>query len=1377
MSEDPRMNVKQDASGNIIITGANNVVYCIYAGAEPGQEVIEQIQTGKADLESIPEAVPLPTMILKIDFANKERTEFHVTLHTSTTREYKVACPWKANPQFRQQLLTFRKLACEFVKKEEQHNALNAAAFEIGEALAKTLDSDAQNFLIAAARKDGPPPFLLIESDNDEVLALPWELMRLDGRWPVRDGRLDLARTVPAEGAPQLKPAKEPVTLLVNVSAPENSKLQYEEESYRIARALHDHPGVITNEMGEVTDLVEGLRGSVPPIGVHFSGHGSQGFLLFENEFGGGAPERISDLLNKIRQVAPDRFPRFFYLASCYGSTPTLEQENERDEPLQGVTSTAAQLHREGVTQVVGYFGPVSDTLSTNAEETFYREIGKGRRTRDAVRAARSVMAHPFLPGKTTISPQQAAGNGHGLLPYAWAQFVFYHRGPDYPLGLPVTPKYAYEVRARIKRNVEMVMGSGRSQILRAGFISRRTEMHRLRFQLNEGRNIHVVQGLGGLGKSVFCYEALKIYRKRGWRDITLWCSEVEKEEQPAEELVRQLYECAGASFGSEWITAVANLDERKLESPSQRFAALISIFLSQESTPPVVLHMDNLESLFHRPDEEDYNSEAVAEWRDAECAAIWSSLVKISENSGGRLALFASCRYRHPDFYKYLFPFEPMARGNVFRLVQWFDSFQMLSIATIDKLIERLAGHPRSVEFLDTLIGHEIEKWKEIHGDPPTVTSERASDEEWQRFIVPVLPEFSEKLRDDLLFEVIWTRVLGEKEQRLLTRLTVLRRPADWDLLRALCDPDDEEGTKDRAIRRLRDASLLTEVRQRRPEGGEVPFFEVHSTLVGFVLGLSDNAEALQAEGFHLAGLFLENRAQSSRESNLHLEAGHYLYEAAEYNRSFGLLWPIAEWQSNQGRCRGSFAILFRFLKDTVVNKLTLRYQAILYSLTGSVLFSLGNLKQAESFLRTAREAHQRIAKQDPDNTEWQRDLIVSHIKIGEVLVAKGNTGDALHAFRGSLTIAQRLVRLDPSNSEWQRDLSVSNEKIGNVLVAQGKTEGALQAYRDFLAIAQRLARQDPTNILWQRNLSVAHIKIGDIFSTQGKAKKALQAYDKSLNVRQKLVQQDPSNTKWQRDLAVAYERIGDALLHQGHIEKALQAYRKDLAIGQRLAQIDSSNAEWQHDLAISHSRVGDVSFMLGNMEKALQAYREDFTITQRLAQHDPANTQWQHDLSISYEKMGNVLFNQGSNAKALQAFHNSLSICQHLTKQDSSNTDWQRALFIAQKKTADVLLAQGDTEKALQLYRDALIINELLSEHDPGSARLQIDMSLLFLYISKALDKDTKEGKEEAGRLLHQGLEILSRLQSEGKLTNPQGEWIKEFSDELKRLKNSNE
>jgi hypothetical protein len=50
-------------------------------------------------------------------------------------------------------------------------------------------------------------------------------------------------------------------------------------------------------------------------------------------------------------------------------------------------------------------------------------------------------------------------------------------------------------------------------------------------------------------------------------------------------------------------------------------------------------------------------------------------------------------------------------------------------------------------------------------------------------------------------------------------------------------------------------------------------------------------------------------------------------------------------------------------------------------------------------------------------------------------------------------------LAKVDPENASWQRDLLLSYSKVGDVLMAQGNVAKALKSYRDGLAVADRLA------------------------------------------------------------------------------------------------------------------------------------------------------------------------------------------------------------------------------------------------------------------------------------------------------------------------------
>ena len=63
---------------------------------------------------------------------------------------------------------------------------------------------------------------------------------------------------------------------------------------------------------------------------------------------------------------------------------------------------------------------------------------------------------------------------------------------------------------------------------------------------------------------------------------------------------------------------------------------------------------------------------------------------------------------------------------------------------------------------------------------------------------------------------------------------------------------------------------------------------------------------------------------------------------------------------------------------------------------------------------------------------------------------LAQGDLAGALASFRNGLEITERLARQDPTNAAWQRDLSVSHGKLGDVQLAQGDLAGALASFRN---------------------------------------------------------------------------------------------------------------------------------------------------------------------------------------------------------------------------------------------------------------------------------------------------------------------------------------
>ena len=126
------------------------------------------------------------------------------------------------------------------------------------------------------------------------------------------------------------------------------------------------------------------------------------------------------------------------------------------------------------------------------------------------------------------------------------------------------------------------------------------------------------------------------------------------------------------------------------------------------------------------------------------------------------------------------------------------------------------------------------------------------------------------------------------------------------------------------------------------------------------------------------------------------------------------------------------------------------------------------------------------RLAAADPANTQWQRDLSVSHNKLGDVAAAAGDLAAARTAYQAALDIGA-------AGRRRPRQHRVAAGPVGQPQQARGCCgRGRGPGRRPHrlpgrLDIAVRLAAADPANTGWQRDLEAMHQKIDDLSGSSG--------------------------------------------------------------------------------------------------------------------------------------------------------------------------------------------------------------------------------------------------------------------------------------------------
>jgi tetratricopeptide (TPR) repeat protein len=96
-----------------------------------------------------------------------------------------------------------------------------------------------------------------------------------------------------------------------------------------------------------------------------------------------------------------------------------------------------------------------------------------------------------------------------------------------------------------------------------------------------------------------------------------------------------------------------------------------------------------------------------------------------------------------------------------------------------------------------------------------------------------------------------------------------------------------------------------------------------------------------------------------------------------------------------------------------------------------------------------------------------------VSYNKVGDVLVAQGNLTEALKSFRDGLAIAERLAKADPSNARWQRDLAMSSAKLARAYRRLGNVPEALAELHKGREIMAALVKLAPDFLQWTKDIA----------------------------------------------------------------------------------------------------------------------------------------------------------------------------------------------------------------------------------------------------------------------------------------------------------------
>ncbi|WP_159444515.1 tetratricopeptide repeat protein [Paraburkholderia ribeironis] len=322
----------------------------------------------------------------------------------------------------------------------------------------------------------------------------------------------------------------------------------------------------------------------------------------------------------------------------------------------------------------------------------------------------------------------------------------------------------------------------------------------------------------------------------------------------------------------------------------------------------------------------------------------------------------------------------------------------------------------------------------------------------------------------------------------------------------------------------------------------------------------------------------------------------------------------------------------------------------------------------------------------------------LAAHERIGDVLLRQGDLAGARVELDQTLRIEESLAKDDPNNLEWQGGIGTTHVQLGAARFSQGDLDGAIVEFRTAAAIFSSLHEIDPANLTWEGAIGSAHFMISTCQLLKGSRDDARSEVRSAISSLEEVVKRNPNDATWTLLLAQAYSADA-ALRTPSTLANAAAELTKAVDMLQRQVDRDPSNTAASSQLASVRMLRGEVLMDQQDLAGAIRELRQSSTELESLSKDDPTNSILQLNLSSSLGILAIALKRQGDHAGALDAATRSLSAVDSLAKRDPGN-------MMAQTELATTCLQLGrltdapDQRRAL-LKRGLSVVEKLKSDN----------------------------------------------------------------------------
>jgi tetratricopeptide (TPR) repeat protein len=904
---------------------------------------------------------------------------------------------------------------------------------------------------------------------------------------------------------------------------------------------------------------------------VHFSGHGAHredslhdsGVLYLEDELGRIKAVTGQELAKTLTKFS---FIRLVVLSAC--------ETARADE-----SGVAGALLKAGIPAVLGMRYTVGDEAATRFTSSFYQDICAGKSLDYAMFSARNMIYDADME-KIKARKKQ---DGDSLLVTEWmTPFLFQSQNIRQLLD---HNKEHTDIHSFFhKPQNPLVKGA---KYIGRGFVGRHKEILNLYRLFREGHRSICIYGQGGTGKTTLALRFAHHFEKGAFRIIRFDNAITE------ESILSHLAEAASPSLGE----GIKNFVQSPDYDPIAKLNLLIEDFLSKQK---IIIVFDNFEeNQIAQQGEERKSQSGKVYQREIHSESLKAFLVHLCNNVKKSSYILFTTRYLFSEPAIAPLNLGEMRFSDSFKLLNRFEKLVQLSTPEKRQIHQKLGGHPRALELLESCVSHEDIGWVSV--------AQRFQEVEDQ------------EINQYLFLDMLWNQ-LTDNDKTALKGASIFRGLTAPEGLMAVINLNQE--TIKKYLKSLNALSLIyletkqfyiyrltaTFVQKTKMAENEIISFHVKAAkyFEGIEIdeGKHSLLDLLEARWHYLQCNEWQNAAAFT------CEIIGYLYPRGYLQLSFELLFGVVG--RNRDIDEKTCANLYR-LRGILISKLGNYDQALThYEKSLELIEKAGDIKGVSEILHHIGNTYYLKCDYDQALENYKKAMEIAekigYIKgssanlfsIGVIFHNKGYYEQAFRNHEKSLEISEKIGDIEMISATWHG--------IGNIYFSKGDYGQALKFYEKAMEIKKKVGDI--------KGIAVSLHGIGNIYYKKGDYDRALELYEESLEIYEILFEK--------KDISVVLHQIGMIYRDKGNYGQALKQYEKAIEIFEEIGNTEEK-VNSLHEIGILYQENGDYDQALSHYEKSMENFKKIGDVSGGAS---------------SLCQMGQIYFAKGDYCEALKLF-----------------------------------------------------------------------------------------------------------------------------------------